>query len=78
MKTAISMPDPVFKAADRLARRLRVSRSRLCTDAVDEYVHRHASGSVTEQLNAVYHQEDSRLDPLFQTLQGQAISRETW
>jgi len=35
MKTAISVSDPVFKSAERLALRLRVSRSRLFSDAVD-------------------------------------------
>ena len=34
MKTAISLPDPLFKSADALARRLGVSRSELFANAM--------------------------------------------
>ncbi len=43
MKTAISIPDDVFKVAERLARRTKKSRSQLFSDAVREYVARHAA-----------------------------------
>ena len=38
MKVAISLPDPVFRAAETLARRLRKSRSQLYAEAIAEYV----------------------------------------
>jgi antitoxin MazE6 len=41
MKTAVSMPDPIFHAFERLAQRLGVSRSQLCSRAVGEYLERH-------------------------------------
>jgi metal-responsive CopG/Arc/MetJ family transcriptional regulator len=41
MKTAVSIPDEVFESAERLARRMKKSRSRLFSDAVREYVARH-------------------------------------
>jgi metal-responsive CopG/Arc/MetJ family transcriptional regulator len=53
MKTAISIPDEVFESAERLARRTKKSRSRLFSDAVREYVARHAPAEVTETLNRV-------------------------
>jgi metal-responsive CopG/Arc/MetJ family transcriptional regulator len=34
MKTAVSMPDSIFEAAEALAKRLRMSRSQLYTKAV--------------------------------------------
>ena len=43
MKTAISIPDDVFEVAERLARRTKKSRSRLFSDAIGEYVARHAA-----------------------------------
>lgn len=43
MKTAVSIPDDIFAQAERLARRTGVSRSRLVSDAVREYVARHAT-----------------------------------
>jgi metal-responsive CopG/Arc/MetJ family transcriptional regulator len=53
MKTAVSVPDDVFAAADRLARRAGTSRSEVYTRALREYVARHAADEVTEALNAV-------------------------
>jgi metal-responsive CopG/Arc/MetJ family transcriptional regulator len=38
MKTVISLPDGVFRDAERLARRLKKSRSELYREAVAEYV----------------------------------------
>jgi metal-responsive CopG/Arc/MetJ family transcriptional regulator len=42
MKTPVSIPDHVFKQAERLARQSRKSRSELFTDAMREYVGRDA------------------------------------
>ncbi|HTS78502.1 MAG TPA: ribbon-helix-helix protein, CopG family [Bryobacteraceae bacterium] len=53
MKTAVSVPDDIFRGAERLARRTKKSRSRLFTDALREYVARHAPEDVTESLNRV-------------------------
>jgi predicted transcriptional regulator len=53
MKTAISIPDDLFADAERLARELKKSRSRLYGDALREYLARHSSESITETLNRV-------------------------
>jgi metal-responsive CopG/Arc/MetJ family transcriptional regulator len=53
MKTAVSIPNDVFAQAERLARRTGVSRSRLVSDAVREYVARHATDEVSEAMNRV-------------------------
>jgi metal-responsive CopG/Arc/MetJ family transcriptional regulator len=53
MKTAISIPDDVFDGAERLARRTKRSRSQLFSDAVREYLARHAPDEVTEAMNRV-------------------------
>lgn len=52
MKTAVSIPDAVFRAAEALARRLRKSRSRLYAEAVAEYLDRHAPEAITAQIDA--------------------------
>jgi metal-responsive CopG/Arc/MetJ family transcriptional regulator len=54
MKTAISIPDDLFDDAERLARALKKSRSRLYGDAMREYVARHSADQVTETLDRVY------------------------
>jgi len=53
MKTAVSIPDEVFERAERLARRSKKSRSQLFSEAVREYVARHAPEEVTEAMDRV-------------------------
>ena len=53
MKTAVSIPDEIFEEAERLAERLRTSRSRLYSRALRELLVRHAPRDITESLNRV-------------------------
>lgn len=53
MKTAISLPDDVFLAAEQQAKRMRKSRSELYAEALTEYLARHAPDEVTEAMNQV-------------------------
>jgi len=80
VKTAISIPDPLFDAAERLARRLGVSRSELYQRAVHSYIEKHRAEGVTEALDALYETEgvSSRLDPVIENLQGASIAKEDW
>jgi metal-responsive CopG/Arc/MetJ family transcriptional regulator len=80
MKTAISLPDVMFEAADRLARRLGMSRSELVQRALLQYLKDHNQAGVTEALNAVYAEDpaDGRVDPLLAKLQGASLPREDW
>ena len=80
MKTAISVPDELFEAADRLAARLGRSRSEIYATAVAEYLERHKFQGVTERLDAVYatQPEDSQLDPILDALQLRSLPREEW
>lgn len=78
MKTAISLPDELFSAADVLAGELGVSRSQLYATALAEYVAKHRSSEITERLNRVYASEDSSLDPALRHLQARSIGREEW
>ena len=52
MKTAVSLPDPVFREAERHAKRTKKSRSQLYAEALREYLARHAPDAVTEAMNA--------------------------
>ncbi|HSR13351.1 MAG TPA: ribbon-helix-helix protein, CopG family [Thermodesulfobacteriota bacterium] len=78
MKTAISLPEKVFRATDRLARRRRSSRSAIIAEALTEYLERHGAEGVTESLNRVYAGEDSRPDPFLVKIQALSIPREDW
>ncbi len=56
MKTAVSLPDRVYRDAERHAKRTRKSRSQLYAEAIAEYLARHAPDEVTEDMNAVIDQ----------------------
>ncbi|MCA0436425.1 MAG: ribbon-helix-helix domain-containing protein [Austwickia sp.] len=53
MKTAISIPDEVYRAADQAAERLGWSRSQLYTRAVSEFLERQGQDPVTSALDAL-------------------------
>lgn len=78
MKTAVSVPDPVFQAGERLAHRLGLSRSRLYSEAVREYVARRDDDDITRRLNAVYDQEPSEPDPVLTRVASRALPKERW
>jgi metal-responsive CopG/Arc/MetJ family transcriptional regulator len=78
MKTAISLPDSLFRSGDALAKRLGVSRSELFARALAEYLAKHRADQITKRLNSLYAAEDSRLDPAFAAAQGRALPREKW
>ncbi|MEK7270342.1 MAG: ChpI protein [Planctomycetota bacterium] len=78
MKTAVSIPDRTFQAAERAAKKLRVSRSRLYAVAVDEYVRRIDRSNLTERFNKALKGQDSRLDPVLARIQAHSLSREPW
>ncbi len=78
MKTAISIPDKVFRSADALAKRLGISRSELYATAVTEFLTRNQSRQVTARLDAIYAEEDSSLSPNLIQLQAKSLAREEW
>jgi predicted transcriptional regulator len=78
MKTAVSLPDELFNAADQLASRLGLTRSRLFSTAVAEFIARHKTSRITERLNAVYAAEESRLDPDVKHAGDETLRRSAW
>lgn len=78
MKTAISLPDDLFEAANTLARKLGMTRSGLFASAVADYVARHRTSRVTERLDAVYATEDSRLEDAMKNAQDRTLRRSEW
>ncbi len=78
MKTAISIRDEIFDAAERTAKEMGISRSELYTKAVGEFVARYSEERVTEKLDAVYSEESvSVLDKGLETLQFHSLSAES-
>lgn len=78
MKTAISLPDDIFEKAELLARRTRKSRSRLFSDAVEEYVARHASDEITEAMDRALDHIGIPDDGLASTAASHALRKVEW
>lgn len=78
MKVAISLPDPVFNAAEQLAEQMQVSRSQLYAQAIAQYLQRVGSPAVTAKLNAIYGRESSAVDPAFVHAQSSVLDNEAW
>jgi predicted transcriptional regulator len=78
MKVAISVPDPIFDAAERLAEQLKMPRSQLYAEALAAYLGTRGAAAVTEQLNAVYAREPSSVDRLLSEAQARTLPDEAW
>ena len=79
MKTAISLPDPLFEAAERQARRTGKSRSQLYADALAEYLLRHAPEEVTAAMNQVMERlGNSAGDPFLTAAARRTLERSEW
>lgn len=78
MKTAISLPDSVFEEAEIVARQLGLSRSELYTRALQAYLRKYNRRQMLNQLNQVYSQESSALNPELARMQLMSLPHEDW
>ena len=77
VKTAISVPEPLFRAADSLARKLKVSRSELYARAMTAYLGRAAGRAIREKLDEVYAGEATEEERAFVEFSKRCI-RKVW
>ena len=77
MKTAISIPDQVFQAAEGLAQRLGMSRSQLYSKAILEFTKSHKNQNITEKLNSIY-SDETEFDKELHEMQLRSIPKENW
>ncbi len=78
MKTAVSIPDDLFAAAQKLAQRTRRSRSRVFSDALKEYVARHAPDDVTDAMDRVCAEIGGEPDRFVAAASHRALKRIEW
>ncbi|MFK7600692.1 ChpI protein [Deinococcus sp. SM5_A1] len=75
MKTAVSLPDEVFDAAERFARERGLTRSALYAQAIGAFLEIHEIDPLTEAINRVADRTDTRLDPGLTELQRATLKR---
>jgi metal-responsive CopG/Arc/MetJ family transcriptional regulator len=78
MKIAVSIPDPVFRAAESQAKRERQSRSHLYAEALREYLSRHAPDEVTESMDRALEKIHDPRDPFVAAAARSALGRNAW
>ncbi|SPE39955.1 Ribbon-helix-helix domain protein [Candidatus Sulfopaludibacter sp. SbA3] len=78
MKTAVSLPDHLFRLAEATASRLRVSRSQLYAKAIEEFLKRQNARAITERLNDVYSRQTAKVDSGLHRAQLKSLTKDAW
>lgn len=78
MKTTISIPDDLFEKAERLARRLNTSRSRLYAQAVKQFIARHDEDRVMSTMDRALDEVGEPTDPFIHETARRSLERVEW
>ena len=78
MKTAVSIKDKVFQEAEKYAKKAKISRSQLYSDAVEEYLAKRDEQALIDKVNAVCEKVDTSLDPFWKKAQARILKKEEW
>jgi metal-responsive CopG/Arc/MetJ family transcriptional regulator len=78
MKTAISLPDDLFRQAEAAAQRLRVSRSELYAKAIAEFLRGRQENAITERLNKVYSRREAKVDSGLHRAQLKSLKKDAY
>jgi len=77
IKTDVSVPPPIYEAADRLAKKLGLNLTELHSIALTSYLARYQE-DITTILNRVYEHETSVIDPVLLNAQIISLDDESW
>ncbi len=78
MKTAISLPDKTFEEAEKLAKQMGISRSKLYVKALEQYLKQNGVQAEIEAFNRVYDKVDGRLDPALKAAARRTFESNEW
>ena len=78
MKVAVSIPDPLFEEAERVAHRLRLPRSQLYSRALQAFVRQHSGEEITARMDAALERIGVSRDPEWEALGLEILRREKW
>ncbi len=76
MKTAISVSDDVFKLSEKLAKKLKVSRSKVFALGVQKLAEEHDEEDLIARINKVCEEVDTSVDPAIKQYQSRMINRQ--
>lgn len=78
MKTAISVPNDVFELSERLAKKLKVSRSKIFAMGVKKLGEEYDDDDIIARINAVCEEVDTSLDPFWKEIQSRTLPKDKW
>jgi len=81
VKTAISLDEKLFNRVNELAQKMHVSRSRLFTLAVDDYLKKQENEYLLAQLNKAYaatDDEETKISKSMKSKQSKIVEQEPW
>jgi hypothetical protein len=78
MKTAISVPDDVFELSEKLAKKLKVSRSQIFAMGVKKLAEEYNEEELIANINKVCEKVDTSVDPVLFKMAMMSLPREEW
>jgi len=78
VKTAISVSDDVFELSEKLAKKLKVSRSKIFAMGVQKLAEEHDEEDLIARINKVCEEVDTSLDPFWKKAQSRILTKNEW
>ena len=78
LKTAISIPEDIYRDAEDAAKKLGMSRSRLYSAAVADFLNRYRKDNIKAKLNEVHAAGSPGVDPALVAMQLASMPKEDW
>lgn len=78
MKTAISVSDDVFELSERLAKKLKVSRSKIFAMGVKKLAEEHDEQELIANINKVCEKVDTSVDPALFKMTMMSLPKDEW
>lgn len=78
MKTAISVPNDVFELSEKLAKQLKVSRSKIFAMGVKKLAEEYDEEEIIASINKVCKEVDTSVDPVLFKMAMLSLPKEEW
>ncbi len=78
LKTAISIPEDIYRDAEDAAEKLGMTRSGLYSAAVADFLNRYRKDDIRTKLNEVHAAGSPGIDPALVVMQFASLPKEEW
>lgn len=78
MKTAISVPNEIFELSEKLAKKLKVSRSKIFSMGVEKLAEEYNEEEIIKNINRVCEKVDTSVDPALFKMAMLSLPKDEW